>query len=118
MLAAPAAARSAKTVRSAVLPEPAQRLRGQRQPVGVAGHPALPAQLALELAQPAHVVGGRPAELALDRLDVDVVQGGAGVLLAELVEQLVQLADLAERGGGVAVAEVLARRASARRGPS
>ena len=59
-----------------------------------------------------------PAELPLDRLDVDVVQGGAGVLLAELVEQVVEVADLLQGAGRLAVAERLARRAPARRGPS
>ena len=49
----------------------------------------------------------RAAELALDRLDVDVVQGRAGVLLAELVEQVVEVGDLAQRAGRLAVAERL-----------
>ena len=59
----------------------------------------------------------RPAELPLHRLDVDVVQGRAGVLLAELVEQVVEVGDLAERAGRLAVAERPRRRGPARRGP-
>ncbi len=89
------------------LAQPAQRFRRQGEPVVVALHPALPAQLPLQFAQPAQVVGGGPAELALHRLHVDVVERRAGMLLAELVDQLVQVADLAEGRGRVAVAEVL-----------
>ena len=45
------------------------------------------------------------------RLDVDVVEGGAGVLLTELVEQVVEVGDVAQRAGRLAVAE---RRSSPR----
>ena len=87
--------------------EPAQRLRRQCQPVRAAGQPALPAQFTLQFPQPAHVVGSPPAELALHRLYVDVVQGRARVLLAQLVDEVVEVTDLLKRTGGVAVPERL-----------
>ena len=48
---------AAKTRLQRGLAEPAQRLRGQRQPVVAAGHAALPLELALQLAQR---LAGRP----------------------------------------------------------
>ncbi len=86
-------------------PEPSQRLRAQRQPFGIAADPALAAQLAFELLQPRHLVGGRPPERTGDRVHVDIVERGAGVLLAELIEQVVELADLLQRARRLAVAE-------------
>ena len=59
------------------LAEPAQRLRGQLQPVAVAGDVALPLQLALEVAQGPQVGGRRRRQLPLEGLDVDVVEGRA-----------------------------------------
>ncbi len=89
------------------LAEPAQRLRREAQALVVAGQPALPAQLALELAQRLDVGRGPGAELALDRLDVDVVQRGAGVVLAELVGQGVQVGQLLQGLGRLAVGQRL-----------
>ena len=86
-------------------------------PSSSAGHPALPAQLALQLPQPAHVVGRGPAELPLHRLDVDVVEGRAGVLLAELVEQVVEVGRSRRARRSRRRSRGPRRRASARRGP-
>src|SRR5262249_62361396 len=43
-----------------------------------------------------------------DGLEVDVVEGRAGVLLPELVEKLVEVGDLTERAGRVTVPEIIA----------
>ena len=88
------------------------------RPVAAAGHPALPAQLALQLAAAARTSSAaRPAELAFDRLDVDVVQGRARVLLAELVEQVVELGRSPPARRSPRRSRAAARRGSARRRP-
>src|SRR5689334_11027666 len=87
--------------------EPPQSLRAQRQPLGSPGDPALPAQLPFQLPQPAHVRTGLAAEQPLHRLHVDVVERRAGMLLPELVDEVVEVRDLAEHLGRLAVPEPL-----------
>ena len=87
------------------LAEAAQRLRAQRQPFGGTRDPPLPAQLPFQFLKPAYLIGGVPAQVACHRVDVDVVQRGAGMFLPELIDQIVQLADLLQSAGSLAVAE-------------
>ncbi len=79
------------------LPEPAQRLRRQLEPLAAAHQPALALQLALELLQGPHVLRRARPQSTLHGLDVDVVERRAGVLLAELVDEVVEIGQLAER---------------------
>src|SRR5204863_1080516 len=106
VLAAPAGLELGEHVPQRGAAEPAQRLRAQGQPFVAARDPALAPQLPFELLQPPHVVGRAPPELPLDRLHVDVVQRRPRVLLTELVEQVVEVAELLERAGRLAVAEL------------
>jgi hypothetical protein len=85
--------------------EPADGLRGELQlAVGPLQVP-LPLQFPFDLAQRFHVVDGLAAERAPDRLLVDVVQPGAGVVLAQRILELGQVGEFGERGGRLAEAE-------------
>ncbi len=101
--------------RSAARPEPAQRLGRQLQPAAVADEVALPLQLALDLAQPADVVDGLPAERPAHGLLVDVGQVGAVGPLPEGLLKRLEVGQLGERLGRVGVAEGLV---AAHRGPT
>ena len=57
--------------------------------------------------QRADVLRRGRSERAFDGLDVDVVEGGAGVVLGELFDEVVQVRELTERPGRLAVAEGL-----------
>ena len=105
---APAASICANTRLSARLPQPAYGARGQPQPVVAAGHEALPLQLALQLAQRLEVGGRAGAEVLLEGLHVDVVEGRAGAGLAERLLERLEVGELGDRLDGVAVAQRLA----------
>ena len=89
------------------LAEAAQRLGGELHAVAPAPQPALLGELPLEPAQRADVGGRSGAELALHRLDVDVVQRRAGVVLGELLAQRVQVGQLLQHPGRLAVPQRL-----------
>ena len=74
--------RAGRTPAQRGLAEPAYGPRGQPQPVVAAGQESLPLQLALQLAQRPEVARGLGSEPLLQQLDVDVVEGRAGVRLA------------------------------------
>ncbi len=67
----------------------------------------LPLQFPLDLAQRVHVVHGLAAEGAADRVLVDVVEAGAGVVLAQRRRQVRQVGQVRDRRGGVAEPERL-----------
>ncbi len=64
-------------------------------------------ELLLQLAQRLDLLGGAAAEGTLDRLQVDVVQRCARIVLAECRFQRLEVGQLLERGGGVAEPERL-----------
>jgi hypothetical protein len=84
------------------------RLGGQAQLACLPGEPALLGQLALQRLERLQVVHGGPAEGTLQRLRVDVLQGGARVVLGQAVGQALQVGQLLEGAGGVAHAQRLA----------
>jgi hypothetical protein len=83
------------------------RLGAQLQLALLTDQVALLGQLALQPAQGLDVVDGRPAEGPLDRLQVDVVQRGSRVALAERGLQRFEVSQLLQGRGGVAQAERL-----------
>ncbi len=85
------------------LPERAQRLRREQQRT-VRGplEQALALQLALQLGQRARVGRGLLAEHLGERVEVDVLHPRARVALGELLGQVVELAELLHRPGGLA----------------
>jgi hypothetical protein len=119
VLAALAGAEVLEDLAQRGLPEPAQRLRRQRQ-ARRPGQPALPFQLAFQFLQRLDVAAAPEPSARSTALDVDVVQGRAGVLLAELVDQVVEVGQLLQRPGRLAVAERLSPRIRCRSpaGPS
>ena len=98
---------TANTRLSAVCAEPAQRPRGQLEPVAaaLAGSPGRAARARCGAA--ARGRRRRAAQRALDQLLVDVVEAGAGVVLAEQVVELVEVGQFGERAGGVGEAHRL-----------
>ncbi len=84
------------------LAEPAHGLGGQLQLAVAALQVALPLQFPLDLAQRFHVVHCLAAKGTADRFLVDVVQPGAGVVLAQRVLKVGQVGQLGQRLGSVA----------------
>ena len=80
----------------------------ETQAVVAAGDEALSLQLSLELAQRLHVGGCVGAEMLLQALDVDIVEGRAEVALTELLLQLLEVGELGDGVDGLAPAEGLA----------
>ena len=103
----PVASSLANTRRSAVAPEPADRLGGELELAVGAVEVALPLQLALQLAQRGEVVDRRAAQRALEQFLVDVGQRGAGVALGQLAGQRLEVGELGDGAGRVAHAEAL-----------
>ncbi len=98
------------------LAEPAYGPRGEPQPVVAAAEVALLLQLALQVPQGPEVPGGLRAEPLLQQVHVDVVQGRAGLTLAELGLQGLQVGQLGHGLDGVAVAQRLSAGPHPRRG--
>ena len=88
------------------LPELAHGLRRQ-SPLSVrpSVQETLIHQCAFQLGQRAGVDGGLVAELAGQRVEVDVVHGGPGVALRKLLGQLLEFADIGQRLRALAHAE-------------
>src|SRR5690606_9128802 len=80
------------------LPEPAHRLGGELEPAPGAPQVALGLQLPLDPPERLQVVHGRAPERAPDHLLVDVVEPGAGIVLAQRALQRVEVGELLERG--------------------
>ncbi len=77
------------------LPQAPQRFRGEPEvAVGASFEQVLVAQLAFELGEPPRVHPCLRTELADQRLDVDVLQPGSGVGLAELLGERVQVGEV------------------------
>ncbi len=107
VIALPAGRQRGEHLAQRGLPDPAHGLRGQFQPAAGSVQPALLLQLALDPAQLGEVVQSAAAQRAAHRVLVDVVQGRAGVLLAEGGHQFLGVGEVLERGRGVAHAERL-----------
>ena len=99
------------------LPQPAYGARRQPQPVVAPGHEALPLQLALQLSQRLEVVGRAGAEVPLERLHVDVVEGGAGRRLGQRLLERLEVGQLRDGLDRVAVAQRLTALAHVHRPP-
>ena len=80
------------------LAEPAHRL-GREPPltVGAAVEETLIDQGPFQLGERSGVDDGVVAELARQRVEVDVVHGGARIALGELLGQLLELGDVSQR---------------------
>ena len=89
------------------LAEPAYRPGRQAQPVVAAGQEALLLQLALQIPQRPEVARRLRSEPLLQHLDIDVVQGRAGVRLGQLGLQRLQVGELGHRLDRRAVAQRL-----------
>ncbi len=89
------------------LAQPPDGLGGELQAAVGALEVALALKLAFNLAQRVHVVHGLPAQGAADRVLVDVVQAGAGVVLPQRVLELAEVGQLGQGRGGVAQAQRL-----------
>ena len=89
------------------LPKASQCLGRHRDAVAVPLEVTLSLELALQLTQRPQVLYRRGGELALHRLDVDIVEARARILLGQLVVQRVQIGEIGHRADCLSVPERL-----------
>ena len=88
--------------------EPAHGLGRQAPlPVGTPVEEALPLQFLLEFGEGACIGCGLGPEMTGERVEVDVVEGRPGVLLRQLLGELVEFGQLLQRRGGLAETHAL-----------